>query len=307
MKLVFAGTPEFAVVALDALGRAGHEITLVLTQPDRPAGRGREPQPTPVHALALARGLPVARPAMLDDAAIALIAAARPEVMAVAAYGLLLPPALLELPPLGCVNIHASLLPRWRGAAPIQRALLAGDTHTGVTIMRMDAGLDTGPVLLREAIPIVADDTAGTLHDKLAALGAALIVRVLAAMPPARPQEASGATYARKLSREETSIDWNRPAAEIERQVRAFDPQPGARTLLAGGLVKICSARLARGTAGTPGTVITAGPSGILVACGQDGLLVTALQRAGGRRLGAAEYLAGHRIGAGTRLGAADG
>jgi len=314
MKLVFAGTPEFAAIALAALLDAGHEIALVLTQPDRAAGRGLKPQPSAVKLLAQARGLSIQQPTALDGAVVAAVSAARPDAMIVAAYGLIVPPALLDLPARGCVNVHASLLPRWRGAAPIQRALLAGDTRTGITIMQMDAGLDTGPMLLQEALTIAADETAGTLHDKLAALGARLIVRALAAQPEPQPQDGSGATYARKLRKDEAEIDWRRPAEEIERQVRAFDPVPGAQTRLAGSVVKIRHARVEPGTADVPGTVCASEPAGILVACGRDGLRVTELQRAGGRRLAAGEFLAGFRGGAGgftlapgSRLGSGNG
>jgi methionyl-tRNA formyltransferase len=303
MKLVFAGTPEFAALALAALLEAGHEIALVLTQPDRPAGRGLKPQPSAVKQLAQARNLPIGQPARLDEAAIAAVSAARPEAIVVAAYGLMVPPALLQLPARGCLNIHASLLPRWRGAAPIQRALLAGDSHSGITIMQMDAGLDTGPVLLQEAVSIEADETAGTLHDKLAALGAVLIGRALATNPEPRAQDAGRATYARKLRKEDAEIDWQRPALEIERQVRAFDPAPGAQTRIDGNALKIRRARVEPGIAGAPGAITACDPAGVVVACGKDGLRVTELQRAGGKRLAVGEFLAGFRLAAGSRLG----
>ena len=314
MKLVFAGTPEFAAAALAALLDAGHEIALVLTQPDRPAGRGLKLQPSAVKLLAQARELPLRQPAVLDGLVHAAVSEVRPAAMIVAAYGLIVPAALLQLPPRGCLNVHASLLPRWRGAAPIQRAILAGDARTGITIMQMDAGLDTGPILLQEGLSIAADETAGTLHDKLAALGAGLIVRALATRPDPQPQDESRATYARKLRREEADIDWERPAGEIERQVRAFDPVPGAQTLVGGGVVKIRRARVEPGVVGAPGTVCACEPSGILVACGRDGLRVTELQRAGGKRLAAGEFLAGFRVAAGgfalapgSRLGTGNG
>ncbi|MGH8621510.1 MAG: methionyl-tRNA formyltransferase, partial [Burkholderiales bacterium] len=224
MKLVFAGTPEFAAVALEALLRAHHEVALVLTRPDRPAGRGLKPQRSAVKQLALERGLTLLQPSALDDpATLAALAAVRPVALVVAAYGLILPPPLLALPPRGGLNVHASLLPRGRGAAPIQRALLAGDTSTGITIMQMDEGLDTGPILLQEAIAIAPDDTAGSLHDKLAALGARLLVRTLEAWPAPVAQDGNAATYAARIGRGEAEIDWREPAVAIERRIRAFD------------------------------------------------------------------------------------
>ena len=308
MKLAFAGTPEFAAVSLAALLAARHEVTLVFTQPDRPAGRGLKPQPSAVKRLALEHGLSVLQPATLKDpAAAGALAAARAEVMVVAAYGLLLPRALLALPPRGCVNVHASLLPRWRGAAPIQRALLAGDSETGVTIMQMDEGLDTGAILLARAIPIAPQDTTGTLHDKLAALGAQLLVEALAANPAPRAQDAAAATYAPRIDKREAEIDWARPAADIERQVRAFAPLPGAQTALDGAVLKIWRAHVERGTHGAPGTVSAAGADGIIVACGADALRITELQRAGGKRLAAQAFLSGSRLERGARLGAGGG
>ena len=306
MKLVFAGTPEFAAVSLAALLAARHEVTLVLTQPDRPAGRGLKPQPSAVKALAAARGLAVLQPATLKDPALMqALAAAQPEAMIVAAYGLLLPPAVLQLPARGCINVHASLLPRWRGAAPIQRALLAGDAETGVTIMQMNEGLDTGPMLLARALPIAPQDTTGTLHDKLAALGAQLLIETLASHPAPRAQDDAAATYAPRITKSEAGIDWRQPAAQIERQVRAFDPAPGAQTLLDGAPLKIWRARVDP-AAGAPGTVVAAGPDGIVIACGAQALRVTELQRAGGKRLPAQAFLSGHRIERGARLGGGD-
>ncbi len=306
MKLVFAGTPEFAAVSLRALLEARHEVTLVLTRPDRPAGRGLKSQYSPVKRAALEHGLVVAQPATLKDAAaLATISAARPEAIAVAAYGLLLPPAVLALPPRGCVNVHASLLPRWRGAAPIQRALLAGDATTGVTIMRMEETLDTGPMLLQRATAIAPDDTAGTLHDRLAALGAALLVETLASSTPERPQDAAAATYAQRIEKGEAEIDWRRPAALIERQVRAFDPAPGAQTALNGTALKIWRAGVVEGATAAPGTVIAADADGIRVACGEQALNITELQRAGGRRLPSQAFLSGHALLRGARLGPA--
>jgi methionyl-tRNA formyltransferase len=306
MKLVFAGTPEFAAVSLDALLAARHEVTLVLTQPDRPAGRGLKPQVSAVKQAAEKHGLPVFQPATLKEpAAQAEIAAARPEAMIVAAYGLLLPPAVLELPPRGCINVHASLLPRWRGAAPIQRALLAGDAETGITIMQMDRGLDTGAILSQESFAIAPDDTTGTLHDRLAALGARLLVKTLAAIPAPRPQGAA-ATYAARIHKEEAEIDWRRPAAEIERLVRAFSPLPGASTRLDGTALKIWRVRVEPAVAGKTGVVIAADPYGIVVGCGAGAVRITELQRAGGKRLSAQAFLSGFRLAPGARLGAAD-
>jgi methionyl-tRNA formyltransferase len=304
MRLVFAGTPEFAAVSLAALLRARHEVTLVLTRPDRPAGRGLKEQPSPVKRAALERGLPVLQPATLRDASVhADLARAAPEAIVVAAYGLMLPPGVLALPPRGCLNVHASLLPRWRGAAPIQRAILAGDTETGVTIMRMEETLDTGPMLLQRAVPIANDETSATLHDRLAVLGAELLVEALHANPPARAQDASAATYAARIEKREAVIDWRRGAGEIERQVRAFDPTPGAQTELDGAPLKVWRARVAAGT-GVPGEVIAANAGGIRVACGAGALSIDELQRAGGKRLGAGAFLSGHALAAGAVLGA---
>jgi methionyl-tRNA formyltransferase len=307
MQLVFAGTPEFAASALSALLDAGHDVKLVLTQPDRPAGRGLRLQPSAIKQLAEARGLPTQQPAKLDDAAVDAIAAARPEAIVVAAYGLILPPALLGLPPRGCLNVHASLLPRWRGAAPIERALLAGDRETGITIMEMDAGLDTGPVLLQEALPISPEDTAGTLRAKLAALGARLIVNALASPTTPEAQDEGRATYAHRIHKEEAEIDWRRPAQEIERQVRAFNPTPGAQTHLQGHVLKIWRARVECDVVARAGAVCAAEPDGILVACGRDALRVTELQRAGARRLSAKEFLAGYKMPTAARFGAENG
>jgi len=304
MKLVFAGTPEFAAVSLAALLGARHEVTLVLTQPDRPAGRGLKPQPSAVKRLALARGLRIIQPGKLNEVeALGAVAAACPQVIVVAAYGLLLPSVLLALPAQGCLNVHASLLPRWRGAAPIQRALLAGDTETGVTIMQMDEGLDTGAMLLQRTIPIASDDTTGTLHDKLAALGAQLLVQALTKIPAPRAQDAAAATYAPRIHKREAAIDWHKPAVEIGRQVRAFNPAPGAQTRIDGETFKIWRAGIEPGIAAAPGTVSTTGPDGIVVACGVDALRITELQRAGGKRLPAQAFLAGFRLAQGARFG----
>ena len=304
MRLVFAGTPGFSAVSLAALLAARHEVTLVLTQPDRPAGRGRKPHLSAVKCLALEHGLPLLQPATLKDPAVQIaIVAERPEAMVVAAYGLLLPPALLALPARGCINVHASLLPRWRGAAPIQRALLAGDAETGVTIMQMDEGLDTGAMLLQRAIPIDAGDTTGTLHEKLGALGAQLLVEALATNPAPRAQDGVTATYAQRITKDEAAIEWRQSAAQIERQVRAFDPAPGAQTMLADATLKIWRAAVVPGASAAPGTVMAAEPDGIVVACGQDALRIIELQRAGGRRLAVRAFLSGFKLERGVRLG----
>ncbi|MFO1266864.1 MAG: methionyl-tRNA formyltransferase [Rubrivivax sp.] len=308
MKIAFAGTPEFARAALQALLAAGHEVALVLTQPDRPAGRGMQVQASPVKALAVQRGVAVVQPRSLrldgkfpDDAraAEAALRSAAPQVLVVAAYGLILPPWVLALPPAGCLNIHASLLPRWRGAAPIQRAIEAGDSETGITIMQMDAGLDTGAALLEEPVPIAPDDTAATLHDRLAALGARLIVQALARLPELRPrpQPATGATYAAKIEKAEAAIDWRHGAAAIERRLRAFDPFPGATTELGGLPLKVWRARVAEGMAGgeaPPGSVLSAPADRLVVACGERGteaLELLEVQAPGGRRGPAREWL----------------
>jgi methionyl-tRNA formyltransferase len=307
VRLVFAGTPEFAAVALEALHAAGHDIALVLTQPDRPAGRGMRLKPSPVKELALRLELPVHQPQDLkSEAARQPIAAAGCEVMVVAAYGLILPQAVLDLPRLGCVNIHASLLPRWRGAAPIQRAILAGDQETGITLMQMEAGLDTGPILAMARLAIGPEETAGSLHDRLAALGArqivALLPRLAAGEVTPVAQDDRLAVYADKIGKDEARIRWDRPAAEIHRQVRAFNPLPGAATRLGGENLKIWRAVPDAGQ-GAPGEVLEASQAGILVACGEGALRITQLQKAGGRRLDAAAFLAGQPLRTGDRLG----
>jgi len=307
MRLIFAGTPEFAAVALEALHAAGHDIALVLTQPDRPAGRGLKLRPGPVKTLALRLGLPVYQPEGLkSEAARQPIADAGCELMVVAAYGLILPQAVLDLPRLGCVNIHASLLPRWRGAAPIQRAILAGDRVTGISLMQMEAGLDTGPILAKAALAIEPEDTAGSLHDRLAALGAreivALLPRLAAGQVQPVAQDDRLAVYADKIRKEEARIAWTRPAVEIHRQVRAFNPLPGAWTQIEGEAVKIWRAQRSSGQ-GRPGEVLSVSAAGIVVACGEEALCLAELQRAGGRRLAAAAFLSGQPLRPGSRLG----
>jgi methionyl-tRNA formyltransferase len=301
MRLAFMGSPDFAVPALRALYAAGHEIAAVYCQPPRPAGRGNAVRRCAVHVEAGALGLTVRTPPKLRTvpeeweafAALGLDAAV------VAAYGLILPPPMLEAPRLGCFNIHASLLPRWRGAAPIHAAILAGDSETGITIMRMDAGLDTGPMLLRETVPIAPDATTATLHDILAAIGARTILTALDTLPAPVPQPEEGATYAPKLSRDNGRIDWTRDAASLERLVRAYDPWPGAFTTLNGTVLKILSAVLARGE-GPPGTVLD---DALTVACGAGALRLVRVQLAGRAPLDAPAFLRGHKAAAGARLG----
>jgi methionyl-tRNA formyltransferase len=284
---------------------AGHEIALVLTQPDRPAGRGLRPVAGAAKRFAISRGITVLQPPSLKGAQeVEEVRALRPDALVVAAYGLLLPQSLLDAGRHGALNIHASLLPRWRGAAPVQRALLAGDGESGISIMQMDAGLDTGPVLLQKRIPIAAGDDAGTLHDKLAGLGADAIVAALSEVEGGRaraiPQPGTGATYAPKIEKRETRLDWSRPAVELERAVRAFRPAPGAFALLDGEPVKIWRARLVD-AAGEPGMVLRA-QCEVAIACGDHALAVSELQRAGGRRLSAAEFLRGHPLAPGARF-----
>lgn len=300
MKIIFAGTPEFAARALQALIAAGHEIVLVLTQPDRPAGRGMKLTPSAVKIIAEQHGLPIWQPEKLRSVEQqAPVAAAQADVMIVAAYGLILPQAVLDLPRLGCLNIHASLLPRWRGAAPIQRAILAGDATTGITIMQMNAGLDTGDMLSVHSLPIDAHDSAATLHDKLAELGASAIVSTLARLPELQTQRQvqpdTGVTYAEKLKKEEAAIDWQRPAIDLDRMIRAFNPFPSAQTSLSDTPVKIWRAQITDG-GGQPGEILSAGKEGITVACGTGALLLTELQKAGGKRMDAAAFLAGNPI-----------
>jgi methionyl-tRNA formyltransferase len=316
VRIGFAGTPPFAAAALNALADAGHEIVLVLTQPDRPAGRGMKLTPSAVKQAAQARGLPVFQPGSLKTPeSWAELRAVDADVMVVAAYGLILPQAVLELPRLGCLNIHASLLPRWRGAAPIQRAILAGDDETGITIMQMDAGLDTGAMLAKTVLPIRASDTAASLHDALAEAGARAIVAALAHYAELVPeaQDDARATYAAKLSKEEARLDWSRPAFELERAVRAYNPAPGAWTLLDGAPLKVWSAEVVADAGAlwpashtgsyAPGEVLPADAEQLVVASGDGALSIRELQPAGGKRMSAAAFLAGRPLPMGTRLG----
>ena len=306
MKIIFAGTPEFAAVALRALHEAGFEIPLVLTQPDRPAGRGMQLQASPVKQYAVAHGIPVAQPVSLrlngkypDVAKDAheLLQSTPHDVMVVAAYGLILPRSVLDIPKHGCINIHASLLPRWRGAAPIHRAIEAGDAESGVTIMQMEEGLDTGPMLLMERIPIAEDDTTGSLHDKLAELGGRMIVDAMRKLEkddlPATPQPEEGAIYAPKIAKEEAALDFTQPAVTLSRKIRAFNPFPGASGDFDGTPIKMWRAELVEG-GGKPGEVLTANAQdGVIGACGEGALRITELQTPGGKRLPAAEFLKG--------------
>jgi len=301
MRIVFAGTPEFAVSSLRAAARH-HEVVAVYTQPDRPAGRGRGLAPSPVKLEAVARGIPVYQPETLKDAAAQQqLRDLQPDLMVVVAYGLILPKAVLTIPTHGCWNVHASLLPRWRGAAPIQRAIQAGDASTGVCLMQMEAGLDTGPVLLHQELPIAATDTGGQLHDKLAELGAQVLSDGLGLLragikPVARPQPEQGVTYAHKLDKAEAKLDWALDAQALARTVRAFNPWPIAEAQLAGERVRIHGAvalDLAHGQA--PGTVLAAGREGIDIACGQGALRLRVLQREGGKAITAADYLNARR------------
>jgi methionyl-tRNA formyltransferase len=317
LRVIFAGTPEFAAVALAQILAAGHTVPLVLTQPDRPAGRGMKLQASAVKQLAVQHDIPVAQPLSLrldgkypDDAAAAhaAIAEAKADVMVVAAYGLILPQWTLDAPRLGCLNIHASLLPRWRGAAPIHRAIEAGDAQTGVVIMQMDAGLDTGDMLLTDVLDIAADDTTATLHDRLAYMGGALVVRALAdaqtgQLQPAKQPEA-GVTYAHKIEKAEATVNWQDSAEVIGRRVRAFNPFPAASTQLDGEAIKLWRATVEPTTyAQPPGTVLSADAQGVRIACGEGVLCVTELQRAGGKRLAAADFLRGFALSAGQRMG----
>jgi len=315
LRVVFAGTPEFAAQALAGILAAGHSVPLVLTQPDRPAGRGMKLQASAVKQLALQHAVPVLQPRSLRlegkypaDAQAAQVALqeARADVMVVAAYGLILPQWVLDMPHWGCLNIHASLLPRWRGAAPIHRAIEAGDTHTGVVIMQMDAGLDTGDMLLRDQLPIEATDTTGSLHDKLADMGARLIVQALQQLPHGHlhpePQPAEGVNYAHKIDKAEAAIDWRCSAATLARRIRAFNPFPAASSHVGDESIKLWRAHTEALSAThevAPGTVLSADATGVRVQCGEGVLCITELQRAGGKRLSAAEFLRGFALQAG--------
>ncbi|MCU7648297.1 methionyl-tRNA formyltransferase [Pseudomonas piscis] len=289
LRIVFAGTPEFAAEHLKALLASPYEIVAVYTQPDRPAGRGQKLMPSAVKALAVEHAIPVYQPQTLRNAeAQAELAALKPDLMVVVAYGLILPQAVLDIPRLGCINSHASLLPRWRGAAPIQRAVQAGDAESGVTVMRMEAGLDTGPMLLKVVTPISTEDTGGTLHDRLAAMGPGAVVQAIAGLSAGtlqgEVQDDSLATYAHKLNKDEARIDWSRPAVELERLVRAFNPWPVCHSTLDGESVKVLAANISTGQ-GTPGEVLSASKDGLVVACGAGALSLTRLQLPGGKAL----------------------
>lgn len=301
MRIVFAGTPDFAVPCLQAAARH-NEVVAVYTQPDRPAGRGRGLTASPVKQAALERGLPVYQPLSLrDPAAQAELAALQPDLLVVVAYGLILPQAVLDIPTHGCWNVHASLLPRWRGAAPIQRAIQAGDSHSGVCLMQMEAGLDTGPVLLEQSLELAADETGGSLHDKLAALGAQVLADGLGLLraglrPVARPQPAEGVEYAHKLDKAEARLQWSEDAQVLERQVRAFNPWPVAEAQLQGERVRIHAAQAIPGVPGMPvGSVLAASRAGIDIACGTGALRLLVVQREGGKPVAAADYLNARR------------
>jgi methionyl-tRNA formyltransferase len=307
MKIIFAGTPDFAASALQALIDADHEIALVLTQPDRPSGRGMKLTASAVKEVAVANQIPVYQPEKLRTAEQqAPLQGIGADVMVVAAYGIILPQAVLDLPRLGCLNIHASLLPRWRGAAPIQRAILAGDTETGITIMQMDAGLDTGDMLSIHRTAIESTDSASSLHDKLAAQGAQAIVAALADLPQLQAhrqiQPEQGVTYAEKLKKEEAQIDWQQDAGQLDRMIRAFNPFPSAQTSWQGVAIKIWQARLCDGQ-GQAGQILALEKDAIVVACGHGALRITELQKAGGKRLGAQAFLAGNELSAGQFFG----
>lgn len=302
MKIIFAGTPVFAAKALEAVQKSGFDILLVLTQPDRPAGRGMKLQASPVKILAQQYNIPLLQPETLKSPDIQTqLETLKPDVMIVAAYGLILPEAVLRIPRHGCINIHASLLPRWRGAAPIQRALLEGDAETGISIMQMDQGLDTGAVLLKRAFLIEPHDTAATLHDKLADLGGKCIVETLTLLDQDKLtptlQDNARACYAAKIRKSEAEIDWTRDSTHIDRMIRTFNPYPGAFTSLHGSMIKLWQANIInRSDTRQAGEIIAADHNGIIVACGRDALSINILQKAGGKKLTAAQFLAGHPL-----------
>lgn len=307
-RIVFAGTPDFAVPTLESLVNAGYTPVRVYTQPDRRAGRGRKMTPPPVKVAAERLAIPVKQPHRLDAEQAAEFAALEPDLLVVVAYGQILPKAVLDAPRCGCVNVHASLLPRWRGAAPIQRALMAGDEWTGITLMCMDEGLDTGALLAWESTPIGGEDTAGSLHDRLAEVGARLLIDklpgILEQRIKPRPQPNEGATYATKLSREESWLDWSRSAPELERQIRALSPVPGARTRLGENEVRVRAAQVSPGAASDePGRIVALDGRGIAVATAEQRLSITRLQPAGRRELAVADFLNGHALAVGERAG----
>lgn len=309
MRIVFAGTPEFAAEHLKALIDSPYEVVAVYTQPDRPAGRGQKLMPSAVKQLAVDNGIPVLQPPTLRNAeAQAELAALKPDLMVVVAYGLILPQAVLDIPRLGCINSHASLLPRWRGAAPIQRAVEAGDSESGVTVMRMEAGLDTGPMLLKVTTPISASDTGGSLHDRLAEMGPPAVIEAVAGLAAGtlqgEIQDDSLATYAHKLNKDEARLDWSRPAVELERLIRAFNPWPICHSSLNGEALKVLAASLSTGT-GAPGEIIGASKDGLVVACGEQALCLTRLQLPGGKALNFSDLFNSRRekFAVGTVLG----
>jgi methionyl-tRNA formyltransferase len=307
MRIIFAGTPPFAAPALEALADAGHEIALVLTQPDRPAGRGLKTTSGIIKSLAQQRKLALLQPHSLKQPELhTQLGAIDADVMIVAAYGLILPFSVLSIPKFGCLNIHASLLPRWRGAAPIQRAILAGDRKTGITIMQMDRGLDTGAILLQRGIAIEQDDTTQTLHDRLSLLGARCIVEALGYLDQGKlfaiPQNEADVTYASKLEKDETEINWRLSAEDISRAVRAFNPRPGAQSRVCGMPLKIWRAAVAGDVPAQPGEIVSVRRDGIVVGCGRGSLVLEIVQKSGGKKLSAAEFLSGHSLRPGDRF-----
>ena len=295
MRLVFMGTPEFSVPILDALA-AHHDVICAYSQPPRPAGRGKQDRPSPVQARAMALGIPTRHPTNLrTPQALADFAALRADIAVVVAYGLILPQAILDVPTKGCLNIHASLLPRWRGAAPIHRAIMAGDTETGICIMQMEAGLDTGPVMMRQTMAIDAEDTTAGLHDRLAGLAADLILKALDTLPAPVPQPAEGVTYASKIDKAEARIDWHRPAVEVDRLIRGLSPFPGAWCDVGGERVKLLRSRLAAGQ-GAAGAVLNKGPEQVVIACGRGAIEVTLAQREGKKPMQIADFMRGFAL-----------